>query len=82
MPRSSPPILPTWLQSAGLIGAAKAALGPVGLLVNNASMFEDDCVLPISTGELWDRHFAIHVKAPALLARKFAAALSRKSRRG
>ncbi len=47
-------------------------LGPLGLLVNNASIFEEDS-LESPDDELWDRHFAIHVKAPTLLAADFAA---------
>lgn len=60
----------------GLVAAAQAVLGPVSLLVNNASIFEDDSVLDFDEA-VWDRHFAIHVKAPAILARSFAAALPR-----
>lgn len=62
--------------AGGLVAAAQAALGPVSLLVNNASIFEDDSVLDFDE-TVWDRHFAIHVKAPAILARSFAAALPR-----
>ena len=58
----------------GLIAAATAALGPVRLLVNNASIFEDDSVENFDLAA-WDRHFAIHLKAPALLSRRFAEAL-------
>jgi NAD(P)-dependent dehydrogenase (short-subunit alcohol dehydrogenase family) len=57
-----------------LVGRAEAALGPVTLLVNNASLFVDDTVEDFDW-PAWDRHFAIHVKAPALLAQKFARAL-------
>jgi NAD(P)-dependent dehydrogenase (short-subunit alcohol dehydrogenase family) len=57
-----------------LVGRAEAALGPVSLLVNNASLFVDDSVQDFDWAA-WDRHFAIHVKAPALLAQKFARAL-------
>ena len=60
--------------AGGLVAAAQAALGPVSLLVNNASMFEDDSVLDFEDA-VWDRHFALHVKAPAVLARAFARAL-------
>lgn len=58
----------------GLIGRAQAALGPVTLLVNNASLFVDDSVEDFDW-QAWDRHFAVHVKAPALLAQNFARAL-------
>ncbi|TPK98246.1 MULTISPECIES: SDR family oxidoreductase [unclassified Mesorhizobium] len=59
---------------AGLVGRAQAMLGPVTLLVNNASLFVDDRVEDFDW-QAWDRHFAIHVKAPALLAQTFARAL-------
>ena len=57
-----------------LVGRAEAALGPVTLLVNNASLFVDDSVEDFDW-VAWDRHFAIHVKTPALLAQNFARAL-------
>lgn len=57
-----------------LVGQTEAALGPLSLLVNNASLFEDDSILDFDW-RAWDRHFAVHVKAPALLAQNFARAL-------
>lgn len=59
---------------AKVVWQAERALGPVSLLVNNASLFEDDSVLDFDWPE-WDRHFDIHLKAPVLLAQKFAEAL-------
>ncbi|TSE05071.1 SDR family oxidoreductase [Mesorhizobium intechi] len=59
---------------SGLVGQAEAALGPISLLVNNASLFVDDSAEDFDW-QAWDRHFAIHVKTPALLARNFARAL-------
>jgi len=56
----------------GLIDRAIAELGPIGLLVNNASLFEEDSLDNLDD-ELWDKHFAVHVKAPTLLASSFAA---------
>ena len=47
-------------------------VGPIGLLVNNASLFEEDSLADIDD-EIWDRHFAVHVKAPSLLSSAFAA---------
>ena len=44
------------------------------IIVNNASMFEDDDVRAFDE-ELFDRHFAVHVKAPAVLAEAMAGAL-------
>ncbi len=60
--------------AAGLVDDAARALGPISLLVNNASIFENDSVVDFDWQE-WDRHFAIHVKAPAILTRTFAKAL-------
>jgi NAD(P)-dependent dehydrogenase (short-subunit alcohol dehydrogenase family) len=53
-----------------LIDAAVAAIGPLDLLVNNASLFKPDTVTDFDDA-LWDRHFAVHVKAPSILARDF-----------
>ena len=51
-----------------LVPRAAEALGaPVQVLVNNASLFEKDEAGALSPA-LFDRHFAIHAKAPALLA--------------
>ena len=57
-----------------LMRKAAAALGPIGLLVNNASLFKKDSLADFDEA-IWDRHFALHVKAPSLLARDFAAQL-------
>ncbi len=57
-----------------LMAKAVAAVGPVGLLVNNASIFKKDS-LDSFDEDIWDRHFALHVKAPSILARDFAAQL-------
>jgi len=59
---------------AALMAKAVAALGPIGLLVNNASLFKKDSLDEFDE-TVWDRHFALHVKAPSLLARDFAAQL-------
>jgi NAD(P)-dependent dehydrogenase (short-subunit alcohol dehydrogenase family) len=65
----------TDMNAAGrLVEDAAAALGPVCLLVNCASIFEDDSVLDFDW-DGWERHFAVHLKAPVLLARRFAQAL-------
>lgn len=57
-----------------LVAAAAEALGPVTLLVNSASLFQDDRVGAI-TSEGWDAHMGANLKAPVLLAQAFAAAL-------
>ncbi len=53
-----------------------AAFGKVDLLVNNASVFEDDSIGRLDE-DLFDRHFAVHVKAPSFLTEAFAEALDR-----
>jgi NAD(P)-dependent dehydrogenase (short-subunit alcohol dehydrogenase family) len=58
-------------QVAPLIGAAAAALGPLGCLVNSASIFEND-LAPDVTRDGWDRHFAINLRAPFVLSQEFA----------
>ena len=55
-----------------LIEQAQAALGPVTLLVNNASVFLDD-TLESLTRELWDAHMEANLHAPVALTQAFAA---------
>jgi len=58
-----------------VVDEASAALGaPVRLLVNNASLFEDDSLADFGW-DGWERHFSVHLKAPVELARRMAAAL-------
>ena len=54
-----------------LVQRAIDQIGPIGLLVNNASLFEEDSLQEIDD-DTWDRHFAVHVKAPSLLSSAFA----------
>jgi NAD(P)-dependent dehydrogenase (short-subunit alcohol dehydrogenase family) len=56
---------------ARLIGEAGSALGPITLLVNNASIFEADAVGSLDRA-LWDRQLAINLAAPVFLAEAFA----------
>lgn len=58
-----------------LIPAAVEALGPLTVLVNNASVFEDDRVGGLSR-ETWDRHIETNLRAPIVLAEAFAAQAS------
>ena len=51
-----------------------AQLGAPDVIVNNASIFEDDDARVFDEA-LFDRHFAIHVKAPVMLAEAMAATL-------
>lgn len=54
-----------------LVEQAAEFFGPLGLLINNASIFEDDSAQEFDWST-WDRHFAVHLKAPVQLARAFA----------
>ena len=56
----------------GLVDKVRRQLGPVDVLINNASLFEEDSYGKLDSAR-WDRHFNLHVKAPALLASAFAA---------
>ncbi len=56
----------------GLVPAAVAALGALSVLVNNASVFEDDRVGDLSR-ETWDKHIETNLRAPVVLAEAFAA---------
>ena len=55
-----------------LIGRAVQALGPLSVLVNNASIFADDRLESL-TGESWSAHLDVNLRAPVLLAQTFAA---------
>ena len=57
---------------SGVVEAAAQALGPLTLLVNSASLFEQDEFGALDTGH-WDAHFAVNLQAPVYLAQAFAA---------
>lgn len=59
---------------ATLVGRASAQLGPIGLLVNNASTFERDDALSADRAS-WDRHMEVNLRAPFVLTQDFARAL-------
>jgi len=59
---------------AGLMSGAREALGPVTLLVNNASLFEADSAAAFEPA-FFDRHMAVNLRAPLQLASDFAAQL-------
>jgi NAD(P)-dependent dehydrogenase (short-subunit alcohol dehydrogenase family) len=61
-------------QVAALLPDATAALGPIGVLVNNASTFERD-EWHDATRESWDLHIEPNLRAPFVLAQAFARAL-------
>lgn len=57
-----------------LVGRATESLGPVGLLVNNASRFEFD-MWDDATRESWDVHMETNLRAPFLLSQHMAGSL-------
>lgn len=54
-------------ETGSLIARTEAEFGTVGLLVNNASVFEDDTAVDFDA-EIFARHFDVHVRAPAILS--------------
>jgi len=58
-------------EMAALLPRVAQALGPVGLLVNNASVFEQDSALT-ATRQGWDRHMEANLRAPFVLMQGFA----------
>jgi len=58
--------------AAALVPAARAAIGPLTLLVNNASSFEPDEIGALDAAR-FDRQFAVNLRAPLFLAEAFAA---------
>lgn len=61
-------------ETATLVERATAAAGPLGVLVNNAAVFERD-EWRDATRESWDRHLETDLRAPFLLSQGFAKAL-------
>jgi NAD(P)-dependent dehydrogenase (short-subunit alcohol dehydrogenase family) len=60
--------------AAGLVPQCVATLGAPTLLVNNASVFENDR-LDSATRDSWDAHLNVNLRAPLVLAQGFMAAL-------
>ncbi|MEW6435827.1 MAG: SDR family oxidoreductase [Pseudomonadota bacterium] len=58
-------------QPERIVAAARAALGPLSVLVNNASIFERDAAEAIDVA-LFDKLMAVNLRAPVLLAQHFA----------
>ncbi|MGE0767987.1 MAG: SDR family oxidoreductase [Hyphomicrobiaceae bacterium] len=54
-----------------LFDACTRAMGPVTCLVNNASLFIEDSIDRLDP-VVWDRQFAVNLRAPVLLAKAFA----------
>lgn len=59
---------------AGLLAAAEAAIGPIGVLVNNASSFDRDEWHDVTRAG-WDAHLEPNLRAPFVLMQNFARAL-------
>jgi NAD(P)-dependent dehydrogenase (short-subunit alcohol dehydrogenase family) len=59
---------------SSLVPAAAEALGPVGVLVNNASVFDRDEWHSADRAS-WDRHMQPNLRAPMVLMQHFAQAL-------
>lgn len=58
-------------ETAPLIGEVEAELGPVTLLVNSASVFENDDFAGLNRAS-WDLHLETNLRAPLVLAQAFA----------
>ncbi|TJZ89324.1 SDR family oxidoreductase [Paracoccus gahaiensis] len=58
-------------ETQGLISKAATEVGPLTVLVNNASIFEED-TLESATKESWDRHFESNLRAPFVLIQGFS----------
>jgi len=56
---------------ATLVPRAAEAIGPLALLVNNASAFERDDALTVTRAS-WDRHLETNLRAPFVLMQEFA----------
>ena len=61
-------------ETAELLNRAAAALGPIGVLVNNASSFERD-EWADATKSTWDTHIDPNLRAPFVLMQAFEKAL-------
>jgi NAD(P)-dependent dehydrogenase (short-subunit alcohol dehydrogenase family) len=57
--------------TVALVGEVEGELGPVTLLVNSASVFEDDAFAGMNRAS-WDLHMETNLRAPLVLAQAFA----------
>jgi NAD(P)-dependent dehydrogenase (short-subunit alcohol dehydrogenase family) len=57
--------------TVALVGEAEAELGAVTLLVNNASVFDQDAFSDMNRAS-WDAHLETNLRAPLVLAQAFA----------
>lgn len=63
-----------------LIGEAERGLGPLSLLLHNASLFERDTLESMNPGS-WQKHQQINLLSPLLLSRSFAAKVQKEDRK-
>ncbi len=61
-------------ETTALVGSAISAIGPLGILINNASTFERDEWDTVSRAS-WDAHLEPNLRAPFVLTQAFARAL-------
>ncbi len=57
-------------QTAALVSEAALSVGPLSVLVNNASVFEDDSPQTASR-ESWNAHMQVNLRAPFMLSQDF-----------
>lgn len=57
--------------TVALVGAAEAELGLITLLVNSASVFEEDSLASMNRAS-WDAHVETNLRAPLVLSQAFA----------
>ncbi|MBL8771171.1 MAG: SDR family oxidoreductase [Phenylobacterium sp.] len=62
-------------ETVALVGEAEAELGAVTLLVNCASVFEDDSFADMNRAS-WDLHMETNLRAPLVLSQAFARRLA------
>ena len=62
-------------ETATIVKRAQEALGPIGALVNSASIFEPDD-WATATRDSWHRHMTINLRAPFLLSQALARGLA------
>ncbi|MEO5375164.1 MAG: SDR family oxidoreductase [Alphaproteobacteria bacterium] len=66
-------------ETTTLVDRTVEAVGPLGCLINNASVFEEDTALSASR-ETWDLHMETNLRAPFVLSQAFARQLPEEGR--
>ncbi len=66
--------LSDWNAAQALVGRAVEAIGTLGVLINSASLFEEDSIETLSE-QSWRAHMSANLNAPIALAQSFAAQL-------